>query len=101
MLVATSPHGNQPPASTANKRAITRHPGPALIHVVLIAVSIGLACSAFVVMDAVLLRSLPAIYQPERLVLVSGVGRDDGRIGQPLQIHGEGKTARIGRDPAD
>ena len=68
-------------------RSAARHPGLTLIHVGLIAVSIGLACTAFIVTDVVMLRSLPAIPEPEQLVLVSGVGSDSSRIGQPLKIH--------------
>ena len=45
-------------------RSVVRHAGVTAIHVLLIAVSIGLTCSAFIVMDVVLLRSLPAISDP-------------------------------------
>ena len=64
-----------------------RTPGSTTIHIVLIAVSIGLACSAFAVTDTVLFRSLPAIVEPGRLVLVSGVGANNNRVGHPLRVY--------------
>lgn len=67
-------------------RLLLRHPGFATIHVILIAVSIGLVCSAVTVVDAVLLRSLPAVSDPDRLVLISGVGANDNRLGEPLDV---------------
>jgi predicted permease len=64
-----------------------RHGGVTAMHVFLVAVSIGLTCSAFVVMDAVLLRPLPGVTEPDRLVLVSGARENGNRVeGQPLPI---------------
>jgi hypothetical protein len=68
-------------------RSIIRHGGVTAMHVLLVAVSIGLTCSAFVVMDAVLLRPLPGVTEPDRLVLVSGARENGNRVeGQPLPI---------------
>jgi predicted permease len=68
-------------------RSMARNPGLTTIHVFLVAVSIGLTCSAFVVMDTVLLRPLPATVDPDRLVLVSGARDNGNRVeGQPFPI---------------
>jgi predicted permease len=68
-------------------RSMTRVPGFTMIHISLIAVSIGLACTAYSVLETVLLRSLPGVVEPDRLVMVSGLGSNDDRIGQPLRIY--------------
>lgn len=68
-------------------RSMRRSPGSTTVQIVLIAVSIGLACSAFAVTDAVLFRSLPAIAEPDRLVLVSGVSANNNRVGHPLRVY--------------
>src|SRR5215475_11907667 len=49
---------------------VRRDPVYALTSIVLISVSIGLACTAFAVFDALILRKLP-VPIPDQLVLVS------------------------------
>jgi len=74
-----------------------RNAGFTAIHVVLIAVSIGLTCSAFIVLDAVLLRSLPAISSPDQLVMIGGARDSNERVdGQPLRIFDHLRNLREG-----
>ena len=81
------PHAGHCSGRAVRHRSMRRSPGSTTIQIVLIAVSIGLACSAFAVTDAVLFRSLPAIAEPDRLVLVSGVSANNNRVGHPLRVY--------------
>jgi predicted permease len=67
-------------------RLLARHPGFALTTVLLIAMSITVGSAAVALLDAVLLRALPAISRPDQLAMVSGVGPNDDRRGQSLPM---------------
>lgn len=67
-------------------RLMVRHRGFALTTVMLIAMSITVGSSSVALVDAVLLRALPAITNPEQLALVSGVGLNDDRRGQTVPM---------------
>lgn len=68
-------------------RLIIRHGGFASLTVTLMATSIGISASAIAILDAVLLRALPAIAEPSQLALVSGVGPNDDRRGQSVPMY--------------
>ncbi|MBZ5499386.1 MAG: ABC transporter permease [Acidobacteriia bacterium] len=65
-------------------RILSRNPLSALITIVLIAVTIGLLCAAYAVLDAVVLRTLP-VPHPEQLVVINPTAQIDSSIYDVLQ----------------